>query len=308
MVNINNCIKNFLILILLICLGVLCHLIYPQNSIAGVDLPWSTTFDCPEWGQYSDPLDCNGLKKRGAWTCNGKYEKIIAKANFLGGGGGKGQRHCKGDGSNVNSGGLALEFNSPQRELWIRWYMRYELGFKWDKLHYDKILYIHTKRKHVAAIVEWYCSNAFDIVAQAAGGRYPCKKCGWMSVMRGRESDGRWHFYEVHIKIDTNGRNGVAEAWIDGKKILSKNMIIFGGQKGWTWILIGSNQSSPNNGRCMAVDFDDIAISNLGRIGLLDKETNNLLGQNNVEYKIKKTEKIDSEPPEPPTRLRVIQK
>ncbi len=38
-------------------------------------------------------------------------------------------------------------------------------------------------------------------------------------------------------------------------------------------ILSGSNQNSPNNGGCMAVDFDDIKISNTGYIGQLNEST-----------------------------------
>lgn len=127
-------------------------LIYPHKSIAGVDLPWSTTFDCSEWHKYSDSLSCDGLEKFGAWHCKGKYEEITVAANFPAGGGGKGQRHWEGDGSNIGSGGLAITFNSLQSELWIRWYMRYEAGFKWNRLEYDKILYIRSNKKSVDVI------------------------------------------------------------------------------------------------------------------------------------------------------------
>lgn len=244
-------------------------LIYPYKSIAGVDLPWSTTFDCPEWYKYSDSLSCDGLEKFGAWTCNGKYEQITTDANFSAGGGGKGQRHWKGDGSNKNSGGTALAFNSIQTELWICWYMRYEVGFKWNGLEYDKILYIRSRKKSVDAIPEWYGPNGFDIYAQAAGGRYPCNNCGWKSVMGGPVSDGKWHCYEIHIKMDTNGKDGISEAWIDGRMILSNKNVDFGTVEGWSWFQIGSNQANPDNGRCMAVDFDDIAVTNTGYIGPL---------------------------------------
>lgn len=254
------------VLILSLCLSWLL-LVCPQNSIAGVDLPWSTTFDCPEWYKYSDSLSCDGLEKFGAWHCNGNYEEITVDANFPAGGGGKGQRHWKGDGGNKNSGGTALKFNSIQTELWIRWYMRYEAGFKWNILGYDKMLYIHSNGKHVDVIPEWYGRNGFDIGAQGAGGRYPCFNCGWESTMGGPLSDGKWHCFEIHIRMDTNGSDGVSEAWIDGKNILSNKNVDFGTVDGWSWFLIGSNQAKPDNGRCMAVDFDDIAVSNTGYIG-----------------------------------------
>ncbi|MEK7657929.1 MAG: fibronectin type III domain-containing protein [Patescibacteria group bacterium] len=81
-----------------------------------------------------------------------------------------------------------------------------------------------------------------------------------------KTSDGQWHMYEVHLKTDTNGSNGIAEMWIDGVKRLSYSNAYFG-SAGFDGILIGSNSRDPLNGRCMAVDYDDIAISNTGPIG-----------------------------------------
>ena len=33
-------------------------------------------------------------------------------------------------------------------------------------------------------------------------------------------SDGQWHAYEIHIKMETSSTtaDGVAEAWVDGNK------------------------------------------------------------------------------------------
>ena len=102
---------------------------------AAVDLPWSTTYDCLEWDQSQGSPSCDGLALGGGWTCEGLGEQITSDANYPNGAGGKGQRHWKGDGiDNVTSGGLSLAFQTPQKELWIRWYMRYEEGFKWSYL------------------------------------------------------------------------------------------------------------------------------------------------------------------------------
>lgn len=257
-----------LVLFSFLCFFVFLNMIFSHYVLAGIDLPWSTTYDCPDWLQYSDHLSCDGLEKYGSWTCNGKYEQITVDANFPAGGGGKGQRHWQGDGDNVNSGGIRFVFNSPQSELWIRWYMRYEAGYKWEYLNYDKLLYIGSTGEP-DVIPEWYSSDKFDIYAQDTGGRYPCSNCGWLTTMGGEVSDGKWHCFEIHIKMDTNGSNGISEAWIDGKKILSNHNVDFGAVSGWTKVLIGSNQAKPDNGRCMAVDFDDIAVSNTEYIGPL---------------------------------------
>ncbi|HDH53105.1 MAG TPA: hypothetical protein ENH24_01305, partial [Nitrospirae bacterium] len=117
--------------------------VYANISIAAVDLPWSTTYDCPAIQQGDEnwvsrsPIACDGIVGYGNWTSdNGdstyEVEQITADANNPGGEGGKGQRHWEGDGTNNLSGGTKIEFTSSQPELWVRWYMRYEQGFKWN--------------------------------------------------------------------------------------------------------------------------------------------------------------------------------
>src|SRR3989304_8335453 len=140
---------------------------YPDISLSAVNLPWSTTYNCPEWtqsdGLYPPAINCDGLTGYGGWvTRDGKEEQITSAANYPGGGGVRGQRQWVGDGTNNNSGGIKITFNSPQPELWIRWYMRYELGFQWDPLHYDKILYINPGPIH-AVIPEFYGFDKMSI-------------------------------------------------------------------------------------------------------------------------------------------------
>lgn len=117
----------------------------------------------------------------------------------------------------------------------------------------------------MTVIPHWYGQDRFDIYAQAAGCRCPC--LGWQTTVRCSTSDGRWRCYKIHTKVDPNGSNGISEAWIDGKKILLNKNVDFGTIPGWAWFQIGSNQATPNNGRCMAVDFDYIAVSDTGYIG-----------------------------------------
>lgn len=257
----------------LFAITVVCLLILQNPRMAAaITLPWSTTFDCNDWNQYTDPLNCDGLSKGGGWTCTQGgtyYEQITAAANNPNGGGGKGQRHWVGDGSNNQSGGTALYFDKPQKELWIRWYLRYQPGFKWSYIVYNKLLYIHTDAFSVDAVPEWYNADDFSIAAQGGSGHNVCNHCGWNTLMGGPTSDGKWHALEVHIKMDTNGSNGVAEAWMDGIQKLSVTNVNFGTQPGWSWMQFPSNQSSPSNGGCFYLDYDDLAISNTGYIGLL---------------------------------------
>ena len=242
-------------------------LIFTYNSFA-VDFLWSTSYNCYEWTQ-SDGLtnvNCDGLNGAGGWTCNGNEEQITSEANYPGGGGGKGQRHWKGDGANVNSGGLMLSF-APESEIWIRWYMKYQFGFQWSPLNYDKILYIHTDGG-CSPIVEMYSDDGFSVYSQSGSNQhYKCDNCGWTSIMGGATSDGQWHYYEVHLKMDTNGSDGICQIWIDGDLKIDRSDAGWGTSAGFNYVGIGSNQRTPNNGKCMAVDFDDIAISNSGYIG-----------------------------------------
>lgn len=235
-----------------------------------VDLFWFTTYDCDEWTQSQGNPNCDGLAFYGGWTCNGDEEQITSAANYPDGNGGKGQRHWVGDGVNQNSGSLKKEFSFVQSELWIRWYMRYESGFKWNPLGYDKWLYIDVGDND-AVIPQWYGSDKVNIHSAVYGNdgqNHPSPEGnGWNTIMNGPTSDGQFHCYEIHIKMDTNGYNGVAEMWVDGVKKIEYTDVDYGTTSGWAWFVIGSNQSTPDNGRNMYVDFDDIAVSNAGYIG-----------------------------------------
>ena len=255
-------------IILRACIIFIC-VITASTLNAAVDLPWSTTYDCLEWDQSQGSPSCDGLALGGGWTCEGLGEQITSDANYPNGAGGKGQRHWKGDGiDNPNSGGLSLSFNTPQKELWIRWYMRYEEGFKWSYLNYDKWLYIHTNVKGCDVIPEFCWSNGIVVGVQGGGDAYQIynDSRGWQYVY-GTESDGSWFCVEIHIKMDTNGSDGVGELWLDGKLVASNYAVNYSSnnstaQQGWTWFLVGSNQKSANNGRPMYVDFDDFYVTN----------------------------------------------
>jgi hypothetical protein len=265
-------------------------LLIPLSSFAGVDLPWSTTFNCQEW-VCCGTLNCDDLKIGGGWACGGTtYERITSDANFSGGGGGKGQRHWEGDGINVNSGGFRISFNSPQPELWVRWYMRYEGGFTWLSLDYDKWLYFHSNGSS-APVPEFSNSlHEMRIANQGGTGGWPLTQIfGWQDIMGGTTSDGLFHCYEIHMKMDTDSTDGIGEIWVDSVSRISKSDVDWSGgdaasRQGWVDVLIGSNQREPNNGRCMYVDFDDIAISNTGYIGPLGGDK-----------------------PKPPTGLKIVQ-
>ncbi|MBU0846785.1 hypothetical protein KKH23_06300 [Patescibacteria group bacterium] len=242
-------------------------LIVYSNAYAAVDLPWSTTFDCAEWIYTHDDMHpgCDGLD-RALGTISPAAEQITTPANMAAGGGGRGQRHWECDGTNQQSGGLRIDFNSTQDEVWVRWYMRYQSGFAWSYLNYDKILYFNVSTP-MEFVFEFLGSDSARFWSQGAQYGPSCSGCGWATIMGGSTSDGLWHCYEVHVKMDTNGSDGIAQAWVDEELILDASDFDFNTQSGWDFIMIGSNQKSPNNSQCEAVDFDDMAINNTGYIG-----------------------------------------
>ena len=186
---------------------------------------------------------------------------IIAAANYPGGGGGKGFRHWRGDGTNNNGGGLTITLPSVVTEMWVRFYMRYSLGFAWAH-----------GRPHYSKDHNWRGPGGFAFGIQGGGGRwgltqaksYPSTRT-WAETMGGNTGDGQWHAYEYHVK--QNGANSTIEIWVDGVQYLNETAADLG-STGWQTLLLGSNQNlvtgcSPD---CYT-DYDDIAISTTGYIG-----------------------------------------
>lgn len=241
---------------------------------AQVSLPWSTTFDCAPWSQAegSQNLQCDGLAGHGDWVCSdpsGSHEEqLTAEANRTAGPGGVGQRHFKGMGDDNNSGGLRIEFGTSS-EMWVRWYQRYQQGFGWDpSLNYDKMIYIDVLQE--GWVVAGWSGMDQCVLTVAGTAYYGGAGTGWSAVMGGSEADGRWHCHELHLAMDTDGTNGIAEWSIDGAVHLSRSDVDFlssQGKTGWNTILFGSNQRWPAQNVCMAVDYDDLAVSATGPLG-----------------------------------------
>lgn len=263
--------KLFLIVLLILIYVAPCN-----ATITFTNGEWDTSFlDCADWAQ-DGVIDCDGVDKSGDHLCDDTTaDQITSDANYSQGGGGKGYRHWEGGGSNNNGGSISVAFAAPLKEFWIRFYQRYEVGFQWDTLNYDKLLYIHTGTVGNDIIPEY--KNDDQILIYSQGGADPSALIssvgtGWAGVMGGATSDGLWHMHEIHIKMDTDGTNGIGQYWVDGVLIIDSSTVDYSdgdvtARLGWTDMIIGSNQTTPNNGGCEAVDFDDIAISQNGYIG-----------------------------------------
>jgi hypothetical protein len=121
-----------------ICLNaILIVLLLPSYVSAGINLPWSSTYNCAEWKFTDGAPNCDGIDRYGNYsvTYQGttRYEEITSAANNPSGGGGRGQRHYigygAGDGNFIMTGGMKISFNTTQTKVWIRWYQRWESGF-----------------------------------------------------------------------------------------------------------------------------------------------------------------------------------
>jgi len=204
----------------------------------------------------------------GGWTCSGAApDAITSAANFSGGAGGRGFRHFEGDGTNVNGGGIIFNFITRRTEFYVRWYMRYQSGFVWSNLNYDKLIYIDVGLGYI--IPGWDGDNNLRVYSSAGGGIVSrAINKGWAYSMGGVSSDGNFHLHELHIKTDTDGTDGVVQYWLDEELIIDDNDVDLGTNSGgWRRILFGSNQKSPGNGGCEFQDYDDIAIATTGPIG-----------------------------------------
>jgi len=238
----------------------------PCYAWAGIDLPWSTTYECGDWNQYSDPLDCDGLTKAGAWTdSEGHSEQITSDANNPTGNGGKGQRHWLGDGTNNNSGGIRLQFNTAQTNFWMRWYVRWESGF--GSFSQYKMLYIYPPSGTGAVFQPGY-SGLGGIRLYSTKDSYTCTDCAYGATFYTNPSglsDGTWQLFEMHINVAT----GVFQTWVNGTLVIDRSDVNYGSISSIDHITIGSNSKDISNGKSMYVDYDDIAVSNTGYIGPL---------------------------------------
>jgi chitodextrinase/DNA-binding XRE family transcriptional regulator len=235
-------------------------------------LPWSSTFapsvNCVA-GSWLYGDRCDGIEVAGGGACaNVVNDEITSAANYLGGGGGNGMRHYIGDGQNIGGQGMGIYFSSPYlTEFYFRWYMRYQAGFAWSTLGYQKLIYPNPQ----SAVLDFVNGNDWSLTSQNTGVNYTRTGGGWHTIQANGQatSDGNWHAYEVRMKAEVDGNDGILEVWVDGAKIWSRldiNMDSINGRP-FTGFGILTNQNSPSNGGCVAVDLDDFAISTSGPIG-----------------------------------------
>ena len=193
---------------------------------------WDTTFDCTEATVFNT-INCDGMRiwlEQVASDPN-EFSKIESAANNpLGSGRGFSRINGWGDsgfggGVEDNSASIGGTFPSPQKELWIRYYIKYPINWAASPFIADKYIYVSAYGNLVQAIVEPN-SIGFRMLCQGLGTTTGnnAQSTYTVSNMFGGSyvGDGQWHCIETHIKMDTNGvyggsvADGIAQIWVDG--------------------------------------------------------------------------------------------
>lgn len=242
----------------------LCHAEFAQADT--VTLPWSTTLNCAEVAQSTVNGDwnpnCDNLSLYGQWCANGDCTNggagIKNVANYSGGGGGAGLRFRDYDGSNSQSGGVAIDFANTS-EIYIRWYMRYELGYAWSPLSYDKTLFLNGNTiPEIKSSDDW---NFFN------GSNHTVANAGFAAMNGGSTGDGQYHCYEIHMKRNGGSNDDLGEVWLDG--VYKGSVTGFDFTQDFNQLIMNENQCCPANGAIVSLDYDDIAVQTTGPIGCL---------------------------------------
>lgn len=235
-----------------------------------VPLIFQTTFNCPDWNQsmgLTDAAVCaagDGISGNGAWTTSaGSRDQIFAAANNPSGDGFKGYRHVRGDGLNNQGSGLRIGLPTSVSEFWVRFYMRYAAGFRWQN---GEPAGTKENYWHAGETRAIYFGFGFGTLRFVANGNPYYSTIKWSTIMGGSTGDGKWHLFEYYIKADTNGANGLGKIWVDGTLVFDQSNLNWN-RGPWQEFGLGSNQDSPANGSDSYTDYDDLAVSTVGRIG-----------------------------------------
>ncbi len=268
--------KRTLTLVLLACVASVAAF-WPTPSVRAASVLWQTTFNCGDWNQNmglaANQVNCDSMTGEANWGntlgTSGVGSQITSLANNSIGAGGKGFRFWRADGFDVNSSGIWANLPSGQTDLWIRFYVRYQQGFSWANggPGFTKDIYM-LGNTATDFKLGFQGQDTWGVTVIGPANNFVASP-GWNSLFGANASDGLWHCYETHTKLDTNHANGVIETWIDGIQRISRANIDFNTVGSWQHFVLGENSNRPSNGKDMYEDYDDVAVSNSGRIGCL---------------------------------------
>ncbi len=210
------------------------------------------------WSDYDsgNPLNTN--------SPTGYYQSVVTAAANPNTFSPYGARFWVDDGTNVVTPKAKINLESAESEIWVRWYMRYQPGFAWSagNPNYDKTIYFWENGPGGKSILYEHASGTFMILSGSVDfTEIPASPTiSWQDVF-GTTSDGLFHMFEMHVKMDTDGTDGIAQAWIDGVKVIDSATVDFNGMTGIKRGDFHSNQSSVSNGGPEYVDYSDMTWS-----------------------------------------------
>lgn len=205
--------------------------------------------------------------------------------------GSRGLKQWVGDGHNSVAGELKVEWAdaglaTELTELWIRFYFRYPLGFKWN----TGVSAENHKLIQMFPIAPICAPGIYEgsIGVQNSAADNP-SATSWSTAFAGggSESDGVARCLEYHMKMDTNGSNGLLDIWYEGTLIQSASNRNWGTHAGWTGMYLNGNHTVLDNANgslatdIVAVYMDDVAVGDsyigpLGSNGIIHRGTASL--------------------------------
>ena len=257
---------------------------------------WETNFNygpCSLRG--SDPIyttSCNDLNDDGLdweWGGHGAFDRtthVTTSAKNPLSPGSHGMRFLRGSGHNRQSGPFSAILPGGDRtsgqvykEWWLRWYVKYGVGFNWvhpdtleprDYPHYVKDVYSHSIEQHTGPILGWG-DNEGSVRCGLQGTGTTSSKIGsvrWRDLW-GHPANGSWHCIEFYIKAETDRDNpdGIIRIWVNGQLVhqsFNNNMYnnkpgVF--SNGLRRIGMASNQNRVGgDDQVYHTDFDDICL------------------------------------------------
>ena len=216
---------------------------FSSNSYSTItfdaDGKWSTSFEygqeCVKHWQFHDDIGyCQHVANDGLYwlewppSYNDDIHTMDSLTHVKYGAANTGNysaRFWKWDGTNRQSPTVRVRFPQDQPELWIRWYQRWQEGFYWESVHYDKHLYMWPSNG--PAIIPGLYSGRFyiAIVGETHDGRSQnIMSSAYYEDVVGNPSRGEYISIEIYLKTNSEMgvADGIARMWVNGELVLDR--------------------------------------------------------------------------------------
>ncbi|HEY3275421.1 MAG TPA: hypothetical protein VGJ94_02280 [Syntrophorhabdaceae bacterium] len=242
--------------------GIIMSLVITGACHAGnISLPWSNRLNCSPWtyngsSESITSAGCTEFTVASDYSACGTYAQVSAAANNSdNGSGGVGIRQYVGSGvTSTNqteaTNGFSVTLPDPT-SVNIRWYERYQAGFRWSDVGHHKDVYVSTAVGNYVIPTPMYNGNTY-VVATYSGGQNNNLSGSVSNFIN--PGDGKWHLYELHAT-----KSGSIQMWVDEVLIISATVPAF--DSGFRNVQFGSNITTAANSPCAAIDYDDLAIT-----------------------------------------------